>query len=99
MLTPALTITATADTATAVPAAPCTTRSPITDTGQTPYTGVTVTDPLTGLLDDATYNGDAAATAAGTVTYTTPALTWTGSLAPGEHHRHLLRHREQPRHR
>ena len=31
----------------------------ITDTGQTPYTGITVTDDLTGLLDDATYNGNA----------------------------------------
>ena len=38
-----------------------TTRSPITDTGQTPYAGITVTDDLAGLLDDATYNGDATA--------------------------------------
>ena len=54
----------------------------ITDTGQTPYTGITVTDDLTGLLDDAAYNGDGTATT-GTVSYTHPALTWTGSLAPG----------------
>jgi len=32
----------------------------ITDTGQTPYAGATVTDDLTGLLDDAAYNTDAA---------------------------------------
>ncbi len=38
----------------------------VANTGQTPYTGATFTDPLTGVLDDATYNGDAAATA-GTV--------------------------------
>ena len=28
----------------------------VTDTGQTPYTGATVTDPLAGVLDDAAYN-------------------------------------------
>ena len=35
------------------------------------------------MLDDAAYNNDAAATAGGTVTYASPALTWTGSLSPG----------------
>ena len=40
----------------------------ITDTGQTPYTGITVTDDLTGLLDDAAYDSDATATATGTGT-------------------------------
>ena len=54
----------------------------ITDTGQTPYAGVSVTDDLSGLLDDAAYNGDAAAST-GTVSYTSPHLTWTGSLAVG----------------
>ena len=57
------------------------------DTGQTPYTGATITDPLTGVLDDAAYNGDAATTtgtAAGAVTYTAPDLTWTGNLNPGD---------------
>ena len=54
----------------------------ITNTGQTPYTGITVTDDLAGLLDDAAYNGDATATA-GTVSFTSPDLTWTGSLAVG----------------
>ena len=39
----------------------------VTNTGQTPYTGATFTDDLTGVLDDATYNGDAAVTG-GTVT-------------------------------
>ena len=50
----------------------------ITDTGQTPYTGITVTDDLTGLLDDAAYGGDAAATA-GSVSFTSPDLTWAGT--------------------
>ena len=53
------------------------------DTGQTPYTGVTVTDDLTSVLDDAAYNGDAAATT-GAVAYASPALTWTGDLSPGD---------------
>ena len=34
------------------------------------------------MLDDATYDSDAAATA-GTVTFTSPNLTWTGNLAVG----------------
>jgi uncharacterized repeat protein (TIGR01451 family) len=35
----------------------------VTNSGQTPYTGATFTDPLSGVLDDATYNSNAAATA------------------------------------
>ena len=34
------------------------------------------------MLDDAAYDNDAAATT-GTVSYASPVLTWTGSLAPG----------------
>ena len=69
--------------ATTVPGATVHYTITITDTGQTPYTGATVADYLTGLLDDAAYNGDAAAST-GTVSYASPALTWTGSLAPGD---------------
>ncbi len=54
----------------------------VTDSGQTPYTGATVADALAGVLDDAAYNGDAAATA-GSVSYAAPNLTWTGNLSPG----------------
>ena len=54
----------------------------VTNSGQTAYTGATFTDPLTGVLDDAAYNANAAATA-GTVSYTSPNLTWTGNLAAG----------------
>ena len=82
VLTPALTIAATTSPATAVPGATVHYTVTITDTGQTPYTGITVTDDLTGLLDDASYNGDASASA-GTVTFASPDLTWTGTLAPG----------------
>ena len=35
------------------------------------------------MLDDAAYNSDAAATA-GTVSFASPDLTWTGSLNPGD---------------
>jgi len=54
----------------------------VTNTGQTPYTGVSVTDPLTGVLDDAAFNNDAS-TSSGSVSYASPNLTWTGDLAPG----------------
>ncbi|CCH33272.1 GEVED domain-containing protein [Actinosynnema sp. NPDC047251] len=54
----------------------------VTNTGQTPQTGATFTDDLSRVIDDATYNADAAATA-GSVSYTAPNLTWTGDLAVG----------------
>jgi uncharacterized repeat protein (TIGR01451 family) len=82
VLTPELDPVATVGTNSAVPGATVHYTIAITNTGQTPYTGISLTDSLSGLLDDATYNGDAAATA-GAVSYTSPALTWTGSLAVG----------------
>ncbi len=54
----------------------------MTNAGQSAYTGATFTDPLADVLDDASYNGDAAATA-GSVSYASPNLTWTGNLAVG----------------
>ena len=99
VLIPALTIVKTASTSVAVPGTVVGYTITVTDTGQTSYTGAVVTDDLTGVLDDAAYNGDAAATA-GSVSYAAPHLTWTGNLAPGaagDHH--LLGHRQQPRHR
>ena len=36
------------------------------------------------MLDDAAYNGDAATTGTGALSYTSPVLTWTGDLAPGD---------------
>jgi large repetitive protein len=54
----------------------------VADTGQTPYTAATVTDDLTGVLDNAAYNHNAA-TGTGTVSYASPTLTWTGDLTPG----------------
>ena len=82
VLTPALTIVKTASTLTPVPGQKVTYTITVTDTGQTPYAGASVTDPLSAVLDDAAYNADASATA-GTVSFTSPTLTWTGDLAPG----------------
>jgi uncharacterized repeat protein (TIGR01451 family) len=81
-LIPALTITKTAGTGTASPGGAVHYTITVADTGQTPYTGASVTDNLTGVLDDASYNSDAAATA-GSVSYASPVLTWTGDLAVG----------------
>ena len=81
-LVPGLTITATAASATTTPGAVVHYTVTVTNSGQTAYTGATFTDPLAGVLDDAAYNGDAAATA-GTVSFASPALSWTGNLAVG----------------
>ncbi|HEY4994425.1 MAG TPA: putative Ig domain-containing protein, partial [Nakamurella sp.] len=87
VLNPALTIVKTAATtsgsnAVATPGGVVTYTVTVTNTGQTPYTGAAFSDPLGGVLDDAAYNNDAVATA-GTVTFTSPVLSWTGDLAPG----------------
>ena len=83
VLTPGLTIDKTASTPTATPGQVITYTITITDSGQTSYTGAVVTDNLASVIDDATYNNDAATTA-GTVSYTSPNLTWTGNLSPGD---------------
>jgi uncharacterized repeat protein (TIGR01451 family) len=82
VLTPGLTINKTANTVTATPGQVVAYTITVTDSGQTPYTGATFTDSLSGVIDDATYGSDASATS-GTVSYTSPNLTWTGNLAPG----------------
>ena len=81
VLTPALTITQTANTTAAVPGQHVTFTVTVTDTGQTSYSGAVVTDSLDEVLDEAAYNGDAATT--GSVSYAAPVLTWTGDLVPG----------------
>ena len=77
-----LTIVKTANVATVAPGGTVGYTVTVTNSGQTAYTGATFTDPLTGVLDDAVYNANATATA-GTVSYTSPNLTWTGNLAVG----------------
>ncbi|MCM3887100.1 putative Ig domain-containing protein [Frankia sp. R82] len=82
ILTPGLTIAKTADTTTTTPGATVTYTITVTNSGQSPYTGATVNDDLTGLLADVAYNGDASATS-GTVSYTSPTVNWSGDLAVG----------------
>ena len=57
-----------------------------TNTGDAPYTAANpavVTDDLTGVLDDATYNGDATASVGATPSFASPRLSWSGPLAQG----------------
>ena len=82
VLTPGLTITNTPHHQPGHPGAVVGYTLTITDTGQTPYTGISVAESFAQMLDDAAYNGDAAATT-GTLSYASPVLTWTGNLAPG----------------
>ncbi|MDA2809476.1 GEVED domain-containing protein [Nocardiopsis sp. RSe5-2] len=62
-----------------------------TNTGSAAYTGndpAVVTDDLSGVLDDAAYGEDAAASAdgapVGEIAYSAPELTWSGPLEPGQ---------------
>ncbi|TIC85050.1 DUF11 domain-containing protein [Nocardioides sp. GY 10113] len=55
----------------------------VTNTGQGVYNGATLSDDLTDVLDDATYNNDASADI-GDVSFSSPTLSWEGDLAPGE---------------
>ena len=56
----------------------------VTNSGQSAYTGAALTDSLSGVLDDASYNNDATVTAGpGWVTYSSPNLAWSGNLAVG----------------
>ena len=82
VLVPGLTTTVSAGTSTTTPGSVVQYTVTVTNSGQTAYTGATFTNPLSGLLDDATYNNDAAATA-GSVSFASSALTWTGNLAVG----------------
>jgi uncharacterized repeat protein (TIGR01451 family) len=64
----------------------------VTNTGNVDYTAenpASITDDLTKVLDDATYNGDAAVAYSGSSTSDAPAVTgstlaWSGPLAVGE---------------
>ncbi|MEU0517986.1 putative Ig domain-containing protein [Streptosporangium sp. NPDC006007] len=82
VLTPGLTVTKSANVNATVPGGTVAYTVTVTNSGQVPYTGATVTDPLAGVLDDATYNADATATV-GTAGFAGSDLTWTGDLAVG----------------
>jgi uncharacterized repeat protein (TIGR01451 family) len=80
-----LAITKRASTQIARPGDTVTYTVTVTDNGTLDYTAASpaiVTDSLSNVVADATYNNDAAA-AAGTVSYTAPELTWSGPLAAG----------------
>jgi uncharacterized repeat protein (TIGR01451 family) len=83
VLVPGLTISTTASSSTTTPGSTVRYTITVTDSGQTSYTGVTVTDDLSNIMNDSAYNGDAAATV-GSVSYASPVLTWTGDLNPGD---------------
>ncbi len=53
-----------------------------TNTGQYPYTGITITSPTGDTVDDATPVGDQTATS-GTLALTPTAITWTGNIPVG----------------
>jgi uncharacterized repeat protein (TIGR01451 family) len=77
-----LTIAKTASVSSAVPGGTVRYTITATNTGLIPLTGASLTDSMAGVLDDATYDADATATA-GTVSFAAPNLAWTGSLAVG----------------
>ena len=71
MLTPALSIVKTANATTAVPGQAIGYTVTITNTGQTTYSGATVTDSFAEMVDDAIYNGNATTTS-GSLSFTSP---------------------------
>ena len=81
VLTIAMTVSP-ASPATVTPGATVSYTITVTNAGAVAYTGAALADSLAEVLDDATYNGDATATA-GSLAFSTPNLTWTGALAAG----------------
>lgn len=82
VLRPGLLVSQTASTSTVEPGGVVGYTVTVTNTGETTQTGVTVQNSFDQVLTDAVYDGNATTTA-GTVSYAAPALTWTGTLAPG----------------
>ena len=82
VLVPELSITKTVDTSSVAAGNPVHYTVTVTNTGETPYLPATFTDSLVGVLDDASYAGDAVATS-GTLEYTNQTLAWSGSLPLG----------------
>jgi len=82
VLVPALTLVSTADVGTTTPGSVVHFTVVATNTGQTAYTGAAFSVALAAALDDATYDGNAAATS-GTASVTASTLSWSGSLAVG----------------
>ena len=77
-----LAISNTAGVATTTPGSVVRFTATFTNTGQAPYTGITVASNISDVLDDATPNGDQTATS-GTLTLTATGISWTGSIPVG----------------
>ncbi|MGI3783020.1 MAG: hypothetical protein ACRYG2_19840, partial [Janthinobacterium lividum] len=82
VLVPALQITKTASTSTAVAGSAVQYTVTVVNTGQTAYAPATFRDDLSLVLDDATYDGGATATS-GTLGYANHTLVWSGPLELG----------------
>ena len=82
VLIPGLSITNTADVATATPGDPVRYSITLRNTGQTDYVGNVLTTSLSGVVDDATFDGTINSSA-GTSTYSNSTLSWTGNLSVG----------------
>jgi uncharacterized repeat protein (TIGR01451 family) len=82
VLVPALTVTKTADASEVVAGGTLQYTISAANTGQTDYPLATLTDTLSGVIDDAAYNGNASATT-GSVGYLDGTLSWSGALSMG----------------
>ncbi|MBO2446026.1 DUF11 domain-containing protein [Actinomadura barringtoniae] len=80
---PELKVRKTASPKVAKPGETVTYTTTVENVGQADYPGASLTDDLTGVLDDATYDKDASADS-GTVSYAEPKLTWNGDVAKGQ---------------
>jgi uncharacterized repeat protein (TIGR01451 family) len=80
ILTPALSISKTADASGVVAGQQVSYSIVVTNTGEVPFPSADLTDPLSGVLTGASYDNDAAATT-GSVSVSGGVLTWTGDLA------------------
>ena len=99
VLVPGLTITVSAGTGSTTPGSVVHYTVTVTNSGQTPYTGASFTDPLSGVLDDAATTATRRPPA-GSVSLRQPEPDL--DREPGRRrvrHHHLLGHRQQPRHR
>ncbi|MEU3168769.1 hypothetical protein [Streptosporangium sp. NPDC006930] len=80
---PEVRITKTASPVLAKPGQKVTYTVEVHNTGDIAHPGLTFTDDLSGLLDDASFDHDQSATS-GTVSFAEPRVAWTGDVAAGQ---------------
>jgi uncharacterized repeat protein (TIGR01451 family)/fimbrial isopeptide formation D2 family protein len=79
-----LAITKTASpSGTVAPGAKVTYTVTLVNNGTTPYPSVSISDNLSDVLDDATFNNDQQSNGGGAFTFTSPTLSWNGLLNNG----------------